>query len=107
MANMIYKTGSSVASDPGDGSDLESSRLESIYNKYGGRIYSLCLRLLADETAAEDATAEAFVRFHKEAESQLDEAEIFPRLLHLGVEASLQKLRVRGGWICRLLRLFS
>jgi hypothetical protein len=30
-------------------SDLRASRLESIYERYGAGVYSLCLRLLANE----------------------------------------------------------
>ena len=82
-----------------DGRSADGLRLETIYKQHGGHIYSLCLRLLADQCRAEDATAEAFVRFHKEMESQLDGPQIFSRLRQLGIEAAVRRLRARGGRI--------
>lgn len=43
--------------------NLLVSQLESIYNRYGAGIYSLCLRLLADQNQAESATVDVFVQF--------------------------------------------
>jgi DNA-directed RNA polymerase specialized sigma24 family protein len=91
MANMVHKSGA--------GSSLEGSWLESIYKQYGGHLYSLWLRLLGDKSKAEDATAEAFVRPHKEAVSPPDGSQVLPRLRELGIEASLRRLRA---WGCRL-----
>ena len=33
-----------------------------LYHQFKGRVYAICLRLLADRGQAEDATQEAFVR---------------------------------------------
>lgn len=44
--------------------DAESyvSRLESVYRHYAPRVYTLCLRLLADEKAAESLTIHVFLQ---------------------------------------------
>ncbi len=40
----------------------EQERVQALYRKYGPAIYSRCRRLLRDDTLAEDATQEVFVR---------------------------------------------
>lgn len=46
------------------GRDL--SRLEAAYRLHVGRVYTLCLRLLADAGSAEEATARVFARLGRE-----------------------------------------
>jgi hypothetical protein len=54
------------ANSPELGDNPSLSGLESIYRRYGQGIYTLCLRLLANENAAESATVDALVRFGKD-----------------------------------------
>lgn len=42
---------------------------EALWHRYGGAIYTACLRILHDPEAAEDATQEAFVRAWRAAAS--------------------------------------
>ena len=85
-----------------DGSDWHP-KLESLYQQYGRGIYTLCLRLLADEQQAMAATADVFVRFSKELQGEYDEPHIRLRLRELAVAASLRRLRSFGvrvrGWL--------
>ena len=47
---------------------MSDDRFTSLYRTYGPIIYARCVRLLADASAAEDATQETFVRVHKHLE---------------------------------------
>lgn len=86
MADSIQLCDLSVATD-------SLPQLEAIYKRYGSSIYSLCLRLLADEKAAESATVDVFVMFNKELTSQSDEPHISSRLHEMAVAAALSRLR--------------
>ncbi|HWP45068.1 MAG TPA: hypothetical protein VNO14_17630 [Blastocatellia bacterium] len=83
--------------------DPQVSQLKAIYDLYGGRVYSLCLRLLASEKAAESATVDVFVRFGKEMARQEGEAHTFNQLRELAISASLARLRCRTGAVGRRL----
>ena len=41
---------------------MDDARLAALYRKYGPAVYSRCRRILRDESLAEDATQEVFVR---------------------------------------------
>ena len=69
------------------------SQFEAVYRKHGRRVYTLCLRLLADEPAAEEATAQALVRFGREAARRPSEAPDPTRLRELAIRAALARLR--------------
>ena len=47
------------------GDSSAAAQLEFAYGNYAGRIYALCLRLLADRRQAESATAKVFSRFSR------------------------------------------
>lgn len=68
-------------------------QLEAVYQQYGKHVYSLLRRLLADEKAAESATADVFVRFSDELASQPNEAHTFLRLRELAVETARRRLK--------------
>ena len=99
MTNMNHEASPLAGSDSATGSITEGFGVESIYKLHGGRVYSLCLRLLSDRNKAEDATAEAFVRFHKELGVQSDGPLVLVRLRQLGIEAALRRLRAHGGLV--------
>lgn len=75
----------------------EILRLESVFGRYVGHIYTLTLRLLADVRAAEQATVEVFVRLSREMARRWSELQILSRLRELAVESSLARLQWRAG----------
>lgn len=87
------------ASGRGRAGDRGISRLEAAYRLHARRVYTLCLRLLADARAAEDATASAFVRLGGEVTGQRDDAKTLDRLLELAVRESLSRLGVSFGGV--------
>jgi hypothetical protein len=77
------------------GGNSRLQQLEAVYQRHGNRIYTLLRRLLADEKAAESATASVFVRFSGELTSQADEAQAFLRLRELAVETAVRRTKGR------------
>jgi len=53
---------------------MSDDRFTSLYRTFGPIIYARCVRLLADTSAAEDATQETFVRVHRHLEKAPAEA---------------------------------
>ena len=84
-----------VADKRGRAAGGELSRLEAAYRLHGARVYTLCLRLLADVRDAEDATVRAFARFGVEPARAWDESRELARLRELGMEEALRRLRAR------------
>ena len=78
------------------GGDLGA--FETLYRSHQGRIYGLCLRMVADAHRAEDLTQEAFIRaWEKLAQFRAESA--FATWLHrLAVNVVLGDLRSRGRW---------
>jgi DNA-directed RNA polymerase specialized sigma24 family protein len=76
-------------------SKLSISRLESLYNKHGTNIYSLCLRMLTNQKPAEDATVDTFVRFWRSANAGWDEHYSVSRLRELAIKACRKKVQGR------------
>ncbi len=104
MANSNHESKAPLAGcSPESAHTNLASQLESIYGRYGQGIYSLCLRLLADEKAAQSATVDVFVKFSKEMPSHSDESRILLRLCELAIDKSLARLNRRGGMIVRRL----
>jgi RNA polymerase sigma-70 factor (ECF subfamily) len=83
-----------ATSEPDDGSD--DSQLASLYRRYAGRVYTLCLWLLANVRAADDATVQVFVRFNRELARLWDESYVQTRLRYLSIDEALSRLHVRG-----------
>src|SRR5690349_20155796 len=73
------------------GRDL--SGLESVYRLNDRRVYTLCLRLLADARLAEEAAAPAFARLDREVPRPPGDE----RLSGLAVEESLARLGESAG----------
>lgn len=68
------------------------SRLEAAYRLHVGRVYTLCLRLLADAGRAEEATARVFARLGRELPYRPDEE----RLRDLSIREALAYLDTPG-----------
>lgn len=104
MKNLTHKMAMPAGTGDSEVSNrLQESQLKAIYDRYGGRVYSLCHRLLASQKSAESATADVFVRLSKEMLDQADEARTLARLRELAINASLARLRGRSGAIARRL----
>lgn len=74
---------------------LQDATIKSTYIRYDKRIYSLCLRLLADMYEAETATVEAFVQFGRALVGQWDESRTELCLREMAVNAALSRLHQR------------
>ncbi len=68
--------------------------LEVAYKLYASRVYTLCLRLLANVKAAEEATVQVYVRFSRELWKRWDESRIAARLRDLAINEALSRLRL-------------
>ena len=69
------------------------SWLEAAYRRYAAHVYTLCLRLVASASAAEDTTVQVFVRLSHELTGRWDETRTLARLRELAVEEALALLR--------------
>lgn len=96
LADEVKATGKlEVVDKRGRAAGGEISRLEAAYRLHAARVYTLCLRLLADVRDAEDATVRVFARFGGEPARAWDESGDLGRLRELGVDESLRRLRAR------------
>lgn len=77
--------------------ECDISRLEAVYRRYVGHLYTLCLRLLVDAQAAEEVTMQVFVRFFQEIKRYWDESTILSRLRALAITDSLTRLSACDG----------
>jgi RNA polymerase sigma-70 factor (ECF subfamily) len=71
---------------------LNVAQIESVYRRYGERIFSLCLRLLANMREAELATVDVFVQFGRRLTTRWDESRTQMYLRELAIDASLAHL---------------
>lgn len=74
------------------GDSSRASQLESVYTSYADRVYTLCLRLLADPRLAEAATAEVFSRSSRIVERS-DGSSTLSCLRDLAFEETLIRLK--------------
>lgn len=74
--------------------DLEA--FESLYRSHVGRIYALCLRMVADPARAENLTQEAFVRAWEKLRSFRGRSAFATWLHRLTVNVVLGEVRSRG-----------
>ena len=94
MASLIVD-GKVLRMSNAKGLDQASRRmvlLEAAYKLFVAQIYTLCFRLLANSSAAEEATATVFVRFSRELPRRWDEARVISRLRELAVGESVERL---------------
>lgn len=85
-----------------DASLLETIRLakqgdsvgfETIYQRFGGRVYALCLRMLRDPVEAEDALQDAFVQLFRKIHTFRGESAFSSWLHRLTINIVLMRLR--------------
>jgi DNA-directed RNA polymerase specialized sigma24 family protein len=67
-----------------------------LYSRYAGVVYTLCLRLLANARAAEEATVSVFVQLSREVERLWDSSYISARLRDLSILEAISRLKVLG-----------
>lgn len=78
-----------------DNGDRGVARLEAAYRRYAAYVYALCLRLLVDARAAEDATVAVFVRLGRVLTGSLDESRMLERMRQFSIEEAVTRLRLR------------
>jgi RNA polymerase sigma-70 factor (ECF subfamily) len=66
--------------------------LEVAYKLFVAQVYTLCFHLLANSSAAEEATAMVFTRFSREVPRRWDEARVGSRLRELAIDEAVQRL---------------
>ena len=66
--------------------------LEAAYKLFVAQIYTLCFHLLANSSAAEEATATVFMRFSCELPLRWDEARVVNRLRDLAIGEAVERL---------------
>lgn len=66
--------------------------LEVAYKLFVAQVYTLCFHLLANSSAAEEATAMVFTRFSRELPRRWDEARVGSRLRELAIDEAVQRL---------------
>ncbi len=74
---------------------MTTDRFIALYREYGPAIYWRCLRLLADEAAAEDATQETFVRVHRHLNRAPDANEALRWIWRIATNYCLNEVRNR------------
>lgn len=72
--------------------DRKTVLLEVAYRLHVGRVYTLCMRLLASVRNAEEATIMVFARFSRELTRHWDESVVARRLRELAIDEALQRL---------------
>ncbi|MGH9930002.1 MAG: RNA polymerase sigma factor [Pyrinomonadaceae bacterium] len=68
--------------------------LEVAYKLFAGRVYTLCLSLLGNVRAAEEATVQVFAQLGRELGRRWNEAHILTRLRELAIDESLRRVRL-------------
>jgi RNA polymerase sigma-70 factor (ECF subfamily) len=69
---------------------------EKLYEQYNRRVYSLCLRMLGDQSAAEDLTQDVFLQVYRKIGSFRGDSAFTTWLHRLTVNQVLMHLRKRG-----------
>ncbi len=74
---------------------------EVLYRRYVGRVYAICLRILADRSKAEDLTQKIFVRVWTKLGSFRGESSFGSWLYRLSINAVLNELKSEEVWKSR------
>jgi len=72
---------------------MPDDRWMALYRTYGPLIYTRCRKMLRDETAAEDATQETFMRAYKHLAKVKDMSEALPWIYNIATRYCLNLLR--------------
>ncbi|HEX5691750.1 MAG TPA: sigma-70 family RNA polymerase sigma factor [Roseiflexaceae bacterium] len=76
----------------------EQRALAALYDRFGGRVFALALRLLGDRQAAEEVTQDVFLRIWQRAATfQPGTASVLAWLLAITRNRSIDELRSRRG----------
>src|ERR1700730_10414238 len=70
-----------------------AAAFEHLYRRYSGRVYSLCLRILKNDSEAEDLTQEAFLLLFRKINTFRGEARFSTWLHRLTTNLVLMRLR--------------
>jgi RNA polymerase sigma-70 factor, ECF subfamily len=70
-----------------------AAAFEQLYRRYSGRVYSLCLRMVRNDSEAEDLTQEAFLRVFRKIHTFRGEARFSTWLHRLTINLVLMGLR--------------
>ncbi len=76
---------------------MRPDRLTELYRRYGPAIYARCQTLLADESAAEDATQETFLRVQRHLDRVPSAREALYWIYRVATNYCLNELRSRRG----------
>src|SRR5262245_33195805 len=74
---------------------MSEDRMTGLYRTYGPLIYSRCVRLLGDQSAAEDATQETFMRVHRHLAKAPDATEALFWIYRIATNYCLNEIRDR------------
>ncbi|WP_309895083.1 sigma-70 family RNA polymerase sigma factor [Archangium sp.] len=77
---------------------MPDDRWMALYQSYGPLIYARCRKILQDETAAEDATQETFMRAYKHLAKVKDASEALPWIYNIATHYCLNLLRDGRRW---------
>ncbi len=72
---------------------------QSLYGEHHARVYSLCLRLTADKSYAEDATQEVFVQLWRKLSNFQGQAKFTTWLHSVTSNVAISYLRKQKGWL--------
>lgn len=75
---------------------VAEDRLAELYRRFGPTIYSRCRRLLRDETLAEDATQEVFMRVFRHIEAAPNDQAALAWIYRISTNFCLNQIRDRS-----------
>lgn len=73
--------------------DGEVAAFEQLYRCHVGRVYAVCLRILAERSAAEECTQDAFLKAWDALAGFLGESSFGTWLTRIAINVALQRLR--------------
>ncbi|MGH8280162.1 MAG: RNA polymerase sigma factor, partial [Gammaproteobacteria bacterium] len=74
--------------------DGDARAFESLYRRHAGHVFAVCVRILADRSAAEDCTQEAFVLAWKALPRFRGASSFGTWLTRIAINAALQRLKL-------------
>jgi RNA polymerase sigma-70 factor, ECF subfamily len=74
--------------------DGDMTAFEQLYRRYAGRIYAVCLRITADQGAAEECTQDAFLKAWDALNGFRGESSFGTWLTRIAINMALQRLRL-------------